>query len=113
MNRFALFIELQNQHAWPFVIVGVILDNHGVDYTVDNILNENVIACQLIVAVIGNKNALLCYEFLNLIQSVTHSRGITTTEISRHRDPSMDRRACDSRLLPKSPPDPRPESAGP
>lgn len=70
MNRATLSIYLQNKHAWPLRIVGVILDNHRYSQTTDRIAHADRVRGKLIIAVKRHAYFTPCHKRLDLFQGL-------------------------------------------
>jgi len=51
MKRLIGVIPLQNQDAWPFGVVGVVLDQHGGRQPVDDVAHSYIVSGEFLVTV--------------------------------------------------------------
>ena len=73
MNRPLQGVLLEHQNARASCCRWIVLNNHCGTYARQNLLNEYIIICQLIIAVVRNVDRATSDQSLNLNKGIAHS----------------------------------------
>ena len=70
MNRLAISILFQDQHAGPFRIIRIVFDNDGCGQTVDDVANKDLVCTKFLITVIGHADVATSHERPQLVEGL-------------------------------------------